>query len=251
LLDIVSGARQIEDVGRDMLDTIARSFADSAQQQLATLLERQFAGMISGSIGAGATAAGPQALNGASLTAAGSLGFLNNAALALGATLQTIAGQSTLYGQMGGGSGLAGLFSGAGSAAAGGASGLLGFSSSIPQLAPALESVPDFAGFFANGGTLRQGEFGVVGEEEPEFFFPGVTGTVVPRSTVEKAAELRQANQTPGKIDLSYTVTEQRGERYVTEEQFRKGMARTAQQSQAMLVSSVRQNRNVRDSMGL
>lgn len=251
LLDIVSGAKQIEDVGRDILDTIARSFADSAQQQLATLLQRQFAGMVSGSIGAGATAAGPQALNGASLTAAGSLGFLNNAALALGATLQTIAGQSTLYGQMGGGLGLAGLFSGAGSAAASGASGLFGFSSSIPQLAPALESVPNFAGFFAKGGILRQGEFGVVGEKEPEFFFPGVTGTVVPRSTVEKAAELRQANQTPGKIDLSYTVTEQRGERYVTEEQFRKSNARMLQQSQAMFVSSVRQNSNVRNSMGL
>lgn len=94
-------------------------------------------------------------------------------------------------------------------------------------------------------------EFGVVGEEEPEFFFPGVTGTVVPRSTVEKAAGLREAGEQVSTIKHQYAVTEQRGERYVTEKQFRNGMEQTAQRTQAMLISSVRQNRNVRISMGI
>ena len=48
LADIVTGARSIQDVGRELLDGIASTFLDSAQQQLSVMLQRQFAGMLGG-----------------------------------------------------------------------------------------------------------------------------------------------------------------------------------------------------------
>ena len=103
LLDIVSGARDIEDVGRDMLNGIASTFADSAQQQLSTLLQRQiaqFAGpKLAEAIGGGAQqmagaaagAAGVQALGSASFVASGQVA-------AFGVALQTVMGQMAFSG---------------------------------------------------------------------------------------------------------------------------------------------------------
>ncbi len=232
LLDIVSGARQIEDVGRDMLNGIARTFADSAQQQLTTLMQRQLAQLagprLAGMLGAGTGAAGPQALGMASLTAAGQVAMF-------GATLQTVMAQMAL----------SGAASGLGSTPS-----LLG--TALPSFVPGL-SPTIFGGFLANGGTTRPGEAYVVGDGgEPEFFFPGVTGRVVPKSDMEKAAALREASgEEQGPIDVRYTVTEQAGQRYVTEEQFRRGMADTAKRAQAMTKAGLRNNKDDREYVGI
>jgi hypothetical protein len=258
LLDIVSGAREIEDVGRDMLNGIARTFADSAQQQLSTLLQRQIAqfagprlaGMIGGgaqqATGAAAGIAGVQALGSASFAASGQVA-------AFGVALQTVMGQMAF----------SGVASGLGSAAASGlgsaaASGLgSAFSSAAPNIlgsffggASPLPSF-NFGGFLANGGTTRPGEGYIVGEEEPEFFFPGASGRVVPKSDLEKAAALAEEGAGSEPIDIRYTVTEQAGERYVTEDQFRKGMAATSKRAQAMAYAGMRNNKEVRDYTGI
>ncbi len=47
-------------------------------------------------------------------------------------------------------------------------------------VADGLATASSFAGAFADGGTISAGQFGLVGEEGPELFAPGVTGTVVP-----------------------------------------------------------------------
>jgi hypothetical protein len=235
LLGIIDGSRKIEDVGREMLSRIAGTFAESAQQQLSTLMQRKLGGMLGGPegmltklVGGGTEAAGAQALGAASMSASGSV-------LAFGAALQAVTAQMALSGAM----------SGVGSTFAEAAPSLLG--SAIPGLLPGFSpGAFSFGGFFANGGVTKPGEGYVVGEKEPEFFFPGVTGRVVPRSDMEKAQALRDDNQESEPIDLRYTVTEQRGERYVTEEQFRKGMAATSRRAQVATLASMRNSKEVR-----
>jgi hypothetical protein len=190
LVDIVSGTKKIEDVGREMLRNIAGSFADAAQQQLTSLLQRQLAGVLSGVVGGGG----------------------------------------------GGGGGFA--------------SSLLG--AAAPSLIPGFSPSFAFGGFFANGGTTKPGEGYVIGEEGPEFFFPGMVGSVVPRDKVDKAAELRGMKESNnGVIDLRYTVTEQRGERYVTEEQFRKSNAALVQRARSSTYAGMRNSKDVRDYAGI
>jgi murein DD-endopeptidase MepM/ murein hydrolase activator NlpD len=233
LLDIIDGSRRVEEVGRDVLRSMANSFAESAQQQLSTLMQRKLGGMLGGPegmltklIGGGTEAAGAQALGLASMTAAGQVAFF-------GTTLQTVAAQAALSGAMGGGSSLLG--------------------SAIPSLvsgfAPGAFS---FGGFFAEGGVTTPGKGYVVGDGgEPEFFFPGVTGRVVPRSDMEKAAALQDQGNSSETIDLRYTVTEQRGERYVTEAQFRRSNAMLLARSQAATYSGMRGNKEVREFVGI
>ena len=233
LLDIIDGSRRVEEVGRDVLRSMANSFAESAQQQLSTLMQRKLGGMLGGPegmltklIGGGTEAAGAQALGLASMAAAGQVAFF-------GATLQTVAAQAALSGAMGGGSNLLG--------------------SAIPSLvsgfAPGAFS---FGGFFAEGGVTTPGKGYVVGDGgEPEFFFPGVTGRVVPRSDMEKAAALQDQGGSPETIDLRYEATEIRGERYVTEAQFRRSNAMLLARSQAATYSGMRGNKEVREFVGI
>jgi murein DD-endopeptidase MepM/ murein hydrolase activator NlpD len=51
LLDVISGSKTLADVGRETLNTIARSFADSAQQQLGVITQRQLNGLLGGPSG--------------------------------------------------------------------------------------------------------------------------------------------------------------------------------------------------------
>ncbi len=240
LLDIVSGSKKIEDVGREMLSNIARSFADSAQQQLNALLQRQLGGMLGGAggpltrmIGAGAEAAGPQALGAASMAASGQLAMF-------GAALQAVTAQMALSGAMGG----------TGSAFSGAASTLLG--NAVPGLIPGFSPTYTFGGFFANGGTTRPGEAYVVGDGgEPEFFFPGTTGRVVPQSKMTKADKLRRQSRQSDTIDISYTVTEQAGQRFVTEDQFRRGMDATKRGARAATLAGLRNDKSQRDYVNI
>ncbi len=240
LLDIVSGSKKIGDVGREMLNNIARSFADSAQQQLNALLQRQLGGMLGGAggpltrmIGAGAEVAGPQALGAASMAASGQLAMF-------GAALQAVTAQMALSGAMGG----------AGSAFSGAASTLLG--SAAPSLIPGFSPTYTFGGFFANGGVTRPGEAYVVGDGgEPEFFFPGTTGRVVPQSKLAKADQLRAQSQQDDTIDINYTVIEEAGRRYVTEDQFRKGMDATSRRTKAATLAGLRNNKAEREYVNI
>jgi hypothetical protein len=281
LVDVISGARTFEDVGRDVLDSVSRSFADSAQQQLSNLIQGQLgslAGGVAGIFGGSSAMGGGIAATEQAHTAAMAA---HTQALMIASAANGISPTGGLLGSLG--SGVSGPLSSVFSAGGAGGfnpgtfgSGGLGslFSSvigaAIPGLgaaAPALSSVfsagasaipgigsafsAGFGGFLANGGVTKPGEGYVVGEKEPEFFFPGVTGRVVPRSDMEKASALQQDDSNNEPIDVRYTVTEQRGERYVTEDQFRKGMASTAKRTQAMTYAGMRNNKNVRDYVGV
>jgi murein DD-endopeptidase MepM/ murein hydrolase activator NlpD len=197
LVSIVDGSRKIEDVGRDMLRAISSSFADSAQQQLTTLLQRQMGGLF-----------------------------------------QAIASQ--------------GLLSGLGGAGAGGLGGGLGaaLSGSLGNIGSAF-SAPTFGGFMAKGGITKPGEVYVTGEKEPEFFFPGVTGRVVPRSDMQKAEALRNSGNESDSLDISYTVREERGERYVTEDQLRKSNAMVERRAFAKTINGMKNNGALRDSINI
>jgi hypothetical protein len=197
LVSIVDGSRKIEDVGRDMLRAISSSFADSAQQQLTTLLQRQMGGLF-----------------------------------------QAIASQ--------------GLLSGLGGAGAGGLGGGLGaaLSGSLGNIGSAF-SAPTFGGFMAKGGITKPGEVYVTGEKEPEFFFPGVTGRVVPRSDMQKAEALRNSGSGSDSLDISYTVREERGERYVTEDQLRKSNAMVERRAFAKTINGMKNNGALRDSINI
>jgi hypothetical protein len=261
LVDAISGAREFEDVGRDLLNSISGSFADSAQQRLSSVLQGQLAGLAGGENGflsklfgaapaAVTSAAGPQALGAASLSASAQL-------LAFSANLQFANAQMVQSSFLSGGGGFGSIFSSVIGGALGGiGGGGANFSSAFSAGASPIPGIgsaftPGFGGFLANGGVTKPGEGYVVGEKEPEFFFPGVTGRVVPRSDMEKAAALQEDDGSNEPIDIRYTVTEQRGERYVTEEQFRKGMASTSKRAQAMTYAGMRNNKNVRDYVGV
>lgn len=191
LVDIAGGAKKIEDVGREMLNNIAQSFANVAQQQLTAILQRQLAGIVSGIAGGG----------------------------------------------MGGGGGVASTL----------------FGAAAPALIPGFSPSFAFGGFFAEGGTTRPGEGYVVGDGgEPEFFFPGMVGSVVPKSKVDKAAELRNMKDAGSDvIDVRYIATEQQGQRYVTEEQMRKSNAALLQRARSSTYAGMRNSRDVREYVGV
>jgi hypothetical protein len=209
-------------------------------------MQRKLASMLGGPegpltkmLGGASAAAGPQALGAASLAA-------SNSVAAFGVALQTVTAQM----------GVSGALSGFGSAAASGIGSA--FSSAAPNILgsffPGASPLPsfDFGGFLANGGTAQRGKGYVVGDGgEPEFFFPGVTGRVVPRSDMEKAAALQEGESSNEPIDMRYTVTEQRGERYVTEEQFLKSHDALARRTQAMTYAGMRKNQQVREYIGI
>jgi hypothetical protein len=310
LLDVISGAKKIEDVGREVLDGIARTFADTAQQQLSTLMQRKLASMLNGpegpltkTLGNTSATAGPQALGAASLAASNSVTAFgaaslaaSNSVMAFGVALQTVTAQM----------GVSGALSGFGSAAAGGigsafsaaAPNILGSlfpgASLLPSMdfdlpddeinagasvalspsslangavQPLLSRLPSifasaflggapgmpniFGGFRAGGGPVVPGKGYVVGEREPEFFFPSAAGKIVPRSDMEKAAALREGESSNEPIDLRYTVTEERGKRYVTEEQFLKSNAALAQRTQAMTYAGMRNSKQIREYTGI
>ena len=257
LADIVTGARSIKEVGKEVLDSMARTFLDSAQQQLSVLLQRNIAGALGGEggllnsvFGTGtglAGASGPAALGAAASAAAPPVASLAPAALAASSALQTLAASAAF----------SGAFSSVGGAVTSGIGGA--FSAAAPNLLGSFfggaSPLPfSFGGFFADGGSTKPGEAYVVGEEGPELFIPGISGKVIPnkRTAQQKAAALQDADADEGgTLDVRYEAKTIAGERYVTEEQFRKGMTRAAKQGQAMAYSGMRNNRAVRQQVGM
>jgi uncharacterized protein YcfJ len=245
LVSIADGSREIGDIGRDMLRAISSSFADSAQQQLSVLTQRQIGGLLGGPngplvkmLGPGVDAAsggGETALSASSMAAAGSLNGLTGAAIALQTTFQAMAAQGVLSGPM-----LSGATGGLGAALSG----------SLGNIGSAF-STPTFGGFMAKGGITKPGEVYVTGEKEPEFFFPGVTGRVVPRSDMQKAEALRNSGSESDSLDISYTVREERGERYVTEDQLRKSNAMVERRAFARTINGMKNNGALRDSINI
>lgn len=252
LADIVTGARDIKDVGRELLDSIASTFLDSAQQQLSVVLQRSFAGLLGDEGGLlsklGIGALDPKiAVEQAHTTAMAA----HTQALLTSAAANGIVSTGGLLGNSLGGSltgslvsGVGGtVTSGIGSAVSGAISGAGGFGSifSLPLLG------------FADGGRPPVGRPSIVGERGPELFIPGVSGTIVPLDDKQKAAQLRESsnNESNGTINVKYEAKEIAGERYVTEAQFRKGMARAAQQGKAMAYSGMRNSGSVRKALAI
>ena len=247
----VNIGKKFSELGRETFGGVARSFAEPAQQQLSSVLQRQLASVLGGPqgplvklFGAGAEVAGPQSLGSAAMAASGSLWGFNSALLAVGASLQGIAAQSAFTGALSGAGGFGAAFT---NSIPGVLNGFGGGANILNSIMPGIS----FGGFLANGGNTRPGEAYVVGENEPEFFFPGVSGRVVPKSDMEKAANLRAANSKSDTIDVSYTVTEQQGQRFVTEEQFRRSNAALLQRSQAATYAGMRNNSGIRDYVGI
>ena len=208
-------------------------------------MQRQLGGLLGGSggplvkmLGSGAGMGGPEALGSASLMASSQVAMF-------GAALQAVTGQMAMQGIFSGSTG------GLGSIASGATGGLsAALSGSLGSIGAGF-SVPTFGGFLAGGGTTKADEGYVVGENGPEFFFPGASGRVMPNSAKQKIEALRDEGSKAEPIDIRYTVTEQRGERYVTEEQFRKGMSSSSKRTQAMTYAGMRNNGEIRDFVNI
>lgn len=264
LADVITGARTMKEVGREVLDSIAGTFLDTAQQQLSTMLQRSFASVLGGEggvltslfgAGAGATAtSGPAALGAAATAAAPPLMAVASSATAAAASLSALSAANGIASTGGLLGGLASqatttIFQGAaGSAFSAAAPNLLGsfFGGASPL---PLNFLPGLAG----GGDAEAGHAYKVGEVGPELFIPGVSGRVVKNSDVQKAARLQEANDDgpDGEINVRYDAKTIAGERYVTEDQFRKGMTRAAQQGRAMAYSGMRNSGSTRKSIGI
>lgn len=285
LADIVTGARSIEDVGRDLLNALADTFLQSAQALLSNQLQNFFAqraangqGLFgklfnvtqnaSDKLGVGGLSAAttPVAQLGiAAGTAAPPVAQLGIAAASASTALQAMAGRSAAGGFGGGGGGLlGGIVSGIVGGIGGGIGGGVPFfggaaaSASIP-LATAF--TPGLS-FFADGGFPPVNQPAIVGEEGPELFIPKTAGRIYSAGETrailkersrdeEKASNLRDMDDSSREISVKYEVKTIAGERYVTEDQFRKGLNRSARQGQAMAYSGMRNKTSVRRSLGI
>lgn len=87
-----------------------------------------------------------------------------------------------------------------------------------------------FGGFKAGGGNVQSGRAYVVGEEYPELFVPGASGTIMNRDQV--AAAMGGANQSAASGPVTYapTINMQGNSDGVTAEQLNAVMARERQQ---------------------
>jgi hypothetical protein len=261
LADIVTGARDIREVGREVLDSIAGTFLDRAQQQLSVILQRQIAGSLGGEggflskiMGSGPEVATQQAHTAA--MAAHTQALLASAANSIVPTGSALGSLGSVFGGgvpdlLGSVFGAANPISSVFSSGVGNFSGAFGGTGPIASILPSI--VSGFGGFLAEGGDAQAGKAYWTGEKEPELFIPGVSGRVVPRSKINKALQLEQISDQEEKqeIDVRYEVKEIAGERYVTEQQFRKGMARAAKQGSGMAQSSMRNSGASRSYVGL
>ena len=68
---------------------------------------------------------------------------------------------------------------------------------------------------------------------------------------MQRAAALEEDDASFDPIKIEYTVREERGERYVTEKQFREGMAVAPLRAQAMTINSMRRNQNTRNYVNI
>jgi len=111
---------------------------------------------------------------------------------------------------------------------------------------------------FANGGMVTRPTMGLVGEGgEPEYIIPASKmQTAMARYAGGARGEsvlsgTSQSQQAPQALDINYNVTDINGMRFVTEEQFTRGMRDAAKMGQAMTFSTLRNAPSVRRKLGV
>lgn len=188
LADIILGARSIKDVGREVLESIGRSFLDSAQDQLGLMVQRQIMSMFGGADGALGSlfsAAGPASLGSASTVAATQITTLGVSAASTAGMFQAMMLQLGASSAASGGGALGGIFSVLGTVAGaipgGAAAGAV--SGGATGIGGAIDMLPGLA----NGGGMQAGEARWTGERGPELFIPGISGTVISAEDTQEA----------------------------------------------------------------
>lgn len=110
---------------------------------------------------------------------------------------------------------------------------------------------------FADGGFAAPGRSYVVGERGPELLTMGPSGGYVTSNSASQAAMDRYSsgNSRGGSISVNYNVTDINGMRFVTEDQFREGVAQAAKQGADggfnRTMSSLKNNRSTRSRIGV
>ncbi len=141
----------------------------------------------------------------------------------------------------------------------GGGGGGIGFNPNAPSITG--NSLGDFGGgsfggFMANGGPVSANRPYVVGERGPELFVPDSTGTVLSNSQSRAAIDRYSGgNARGGSLSVNYNVTDINNMRFVTEDQFRAGVAQAAKQGADggfnRTMSSLKNNRSTRSRIGV
>jgi GH24 family phage-related lysozyme (muramidase) len=124
-----------------------------------------------------------------------------------------------------------------------------------------------FGGFFAEGGDPPIGKVSVVGENGPELIVPKSATTVIPNRSLNLkgggmninpvSASFRNLERSvPDMASTKPLQVEYKSQvindvRYVTDDEFRKGMSQAAARGQAMAYSGMRNNAGIRRQLGL
>ena len=109
----------------------------------------------------------------------------------------------------------------------------------------------------ANGGPVLPGSTYLVGERGPELLTMGPSGGYVTSNSASQAAMDRYSsgNSRGGSISVNYNVTDINGMRFVTEDQFRAGVAQAAKQGADggfnRTMSSLKNSRSTRSRVGV
>jgi len=109
----------------------------------------------------------------------------------------------------------------------------------------------------ASGGPVSPGSTYLVGERGPELLTMGPSGGYVTSNSASQAAMDRYSsgNARGGSISVNYNVTDINGMRFVTEDQFREGVAQAAKQGADggfnRTMSSLKNNRSTRSRVGI
>ena len=110
---------------------------------------------------------------------------------------------------------------------------------------------------FADGGFAQPGRSYIVGERGPELLTMSASGGYVTNNSASQAAMDRYSsgNTRGGSISVNYNVTDINGMRFVTEDQFRAGVAQAAKQGADggfnRTMSSLKNSRSTRSRVGV
>jgi murein DD-endopeptidase MepM/ murein hydrolase activator NlpD len=176
----------------------------------------------------------PQGFSGLQQTlgaVAGMLGGIGMAAAGIGRIGKGSSGREKTYNTL---MGLAGIFGG-----------IASFSGGLKV-----------SGFLAKGGEVQWGRDYVVGENGPELFRPSQNGEIIPNGQFSRTRAALGAGGgeqaptrlelPPGRLDVAYESEVINERKYVTEDQFRRGMRESARMGQAMTLHGIQHSVSTR-----
>lgn len=163
---------------------------------------------------------------------------------------------------------VAGMLGGIGMAAAGigrigkGSSGREKTYNTLMGLAGIFGGIASFSGglkvsgFLAKGGDVQWGRDYVVGENGPELFRPSQNGEIIPNGQFSRTRAALGAGGgeqgatrmelPPGRLEVAYESEVINERKYVTEDQFRRGMRESARMGQAMTLHGIQHSVSTR-----